>query len=260
MSALNIVKQHNEIHVVTDGCHYDNDGNILSFGPKAWPIAHFPGFVAVVGRTVAGPLFATTICQFATNVDELFDGAEDIVRTLDATFADLLGDGLGQAAIGGWSDERQQMRIAFITGGACRHTAPYTMTEYHGDQILCSPPLTPDLQNKMFGGMFSSIQEALPAENFAKKQITAQRQMTFKLPSGREGHGIGGFAQLLTVTRDSVSTKIVARFPDEAGGHLEPEPIDWATFRRESDATAGMSKLKRDMLMKKMAKGKLRAA
>lgn len=52
-------------------------------------------------------------------------------------------------------------------------------------------------------------------------------------------------------------TKIVALCPDEIGGHLEPEPIDWKVL---SDPTSSMSRLQRDVWLRKQAKAKRRAA
>ena len=49
--------------------------------------------------------------------------------------------------------------------------------------------------------------------------------------------GVGGFAELTTVSRDGVTQRIIDRWPgDEIGGPLHPVPNDWTAWRRLNPA------------------------
>jgi len=262
MSALNVLKRRDVIHVVSDGGYYDDDGRVLSFGCKVYPIAHFPGFVGALGRVLAGPLLAAALGQAASDIDALFDKIELLLPEFEDRFEDVLEDGVSGMMVGGWSAARNEMRLGYIKGRAKSEPDIHTLKIFAGDQAIAWPVISEARQLDAFGRLFYSIDDVPAPEDYAKRQLMAQRHTEFELPSGRKGCGIGGFGQLTTITRDGVGTKIVARYPDRVGEYMTPEPIDWAAFRAEGTgaSTAGLSRLQRDMLARKQRKAERRAS
>jgi hypothetical protein len=92
--------------------------------------------------------------------------------------------------------------------------------------------------------------------------LEVQRRTKFSLGEGYpERHWVGGLALLTTVTKDGVSQRVMHRWDeDRLGEIIEPLPVaDWKSWRATKAKAAmpdGMSRLKRDMLAKKIAKRK----
>jgi hypothetical protein len=72
------------------------------------------------------------------------------------------------------------------------------------------------------------------------------------------------------VRQDHIETKILKRSAEDVVGEkMYPRPVDWSQWRRDhalgaaqsaGDPTAGMSKLQRDVYLRKQNKAKRRAA
>ncbi len=72
-------------------------------------------------------------------------------------------------------------------------------------------------------------------------------------------HWIGGSALLTSIDRTGVTQRIVHTWPeDKVGEVIKPLPINWKQWIAERKY-AGLSRLQRERMMKKAAKGTLRA-
>jgi hypothetical protein len=86
-----------------------------------------------------------------------------------------------------------------------------------------------------------------------RKVLAMQRHMP--LPDGIGG--IGGWAELTTVSAGGVSQRIVDRWPeDQVGAPLHHGPIDWDRWHVDNPKP-GTSRLKREMAARKANKLRL---
>ena len=63
-----------------------------------------------------------------------------------------------------------------------------------------------------------------------RKLIMMQRHM----PLPGEIGGIGGFAEITTISEEGTTQRIVERWSDQIGDSFRPTPIDWAQWHRDN--------------------------
>jgi hypothetical protein len=86
-----------------------------------------------------------------------------------------------------------------------------------------------------------------------RKHLAMQRAMP--LPDGVGG--IGGFAELTTVSAEGVTQRVIERWPgDKIGAPLHHGPIDWDRWHADNPRP-GVSRLKREMAARKANKLRL---
>src|SRR4051794_31260127 len=71
MTAINVIRQSNAVHVLTDGAGYKPDGTMGIHAIKAWPIAHLNAVLASRGSAYFVPLLATNAAAAAKSFDHL---------------------------------------------------------------------------------------------------------------------------------------------------------------------------------------------
>ncbi len=227
MSAVNIICQprHGCLHIVTDSASYV-DGIVDGLGrPKVLTVPAWPGAITGRGPALAGAIVGETLsCKFPT-FDEAVAGAEEVLPGILERFSDIFStpypDRL-QVVIAGWSSERRQPESY----------------------------------------VFNASEAAAPGATQEEIEANAHYLVGSKLVRLSNRHYIGGSAQLTTITPAGVQQRILTRWKEDKIGELiRPRPIDWAKWRAELEGPpAGLSRLKRQMMEKKLAKGKLRAA
>ena len=90
--------------------------------------------------------------------------------------------------------------------------------------------------------------EKVDPESYLLHCMEIQRRKRF---DGR--HVVGGLAVLTSITADSVTQRVVHRWPEDQPGELiRPRAINWTAWRMERQS-AGLSRLKRERMLKKMA-------
>lgn len=279
MTAINVVRQRDRVHVVTDGAGYLGDGTVLSFVTKAFAVPHWPGVVAT-----RGPALATgTIGAYASSIFGSFDAAISGIEAALPRIMIEVGPVLAQAVqtqidvvLAGWSAARSRPESYYLRTGDqvwdVRHDEatnknailpdPFKLTEF--PRVAIAPTIRSEVRES---SGFAGVDGDEPTEQVLYDLalcIEAQRQQRFDF-EGMEIHCVGCFAQLSTVTESGVNQSIMKRWDDDLIGEpINPRPVDWAQWRREhpinGDSTAGMSKLRRDVLARKASKGKFRRA
>lgn len=120
MSVINVIKQTNAIHVVTDG--------LLGGGKASDPIVakavalpHIPCVIAARGAVMA-PLLVATQAQGARDFDDLGDRWNDILQIVMSHYPkEMSGDGAAPALeflVAGWSRRNDEPGLFFMTTGA----------------------------------------------------------------------------------------------------------------------------------------------
>jgi hypothetical protein len=276
MSAVNIICQprHGCLHIVTDSASYV-DGIVDGLGcPKVLTVPAWPGAITGRGPALAGAIVGETLsCKFPT-FDEAVAGAEEVLPGILERFSDIFStpypDRL-QVVIAGWSSERRQPEsYVFNASEAAAPGATQEEIEANAHYLVGSKLVrlsnaisAPVLSEKITkeSGFAGFDVDASPEEVIKALRITIEAQRHDEHP-GLDRHYIGGSAQLTTITPAGVQQRILTRWKEDKIGELiRPRPIDWAKWRAELEGPpAGLSRLKRQMMEKKLAKGKLRAA
>lgn len=252
--------RHSLIHLATDAAIYQHDQTVVAFGTKVWPVSHWPGLVACAGNAAAVPLFGWSLSQEFSAWDDLIDDAE---RGL-ANLARLVKDyGLSHAAVllAGISAKRGPEAYTFQTTTelppcTTREEAeaspyfqpPYVLTKL--PDVIMTPVAPPEMA---IAANYEGIDVDADPDVVVwgiRKVLAMQRAMP--LPDGIGG--IGGWAELTTVSEAGVTQRIIDRWPgDKVGAPLHHGPISWDSWHRQNPKP-GLSRLKRDMLERKARK------
>lgn len=287
MSALNIVRQPDSIHLLSDGAVYDADGVVRFIRPKTFALPHLRAFIGTRGPDRSTDLIGFALASLHRTFDELVDGIEEGLPEICAACADQLkgaASGRIELMIVGWSSERQSFEAYMIATREADWSAEagdgieqlgvgaYALTPI-ADWLVISPALSEErLREALSDGPRCDSPERFVPEMHGLALLEQQRRIRKgMLPDWQDEddqhHWVGGFALLSTVTRSGISETVIHDWNDTVGDLIEPESINWSKWwidRRDArardvaGATTGLSKLKREMLAKKARKGTLR--
>jgi hypothetical protein len=119
-----------------------------------------------------------------------------------------------ELVIAGWSDKNHRPEV-YLEAGHGLGTAVARGVLYRADGPLLGGPVT-DL-----GRAVAVDPEAFDPERDGVPIFEAMRSMRLRLdetqPDTAVGHGVGGFVELVTITRDGVEREIIHRWPDRVG-------------------------------------------
>lgn len=247
--------------MLTDTTAYTADRVLTSVTvAKATPLVSLPAAISCTGNSVVHRSVVRLVeTEFSSFDDLIQDGA----GALRDVFAELAGRGLldtfstAQAFLVGWHREENR-------------PGTYALTlEEDG-----SPPTFEDVSANVTGTPLPT-KEALKRCGFVLKPRDGYDESTdllhlMEVARHRENidagvNCVGGQAVLTTVTRDSLTQRVLHQWPDVVGELIEPVPIDWAAWRKTRGHTAtasvnveGLSRLQRKRILKKARKGTLR--
>ena len=228
LTAINVVKQRDTVHLISDGAHYDAEQRLVSTGPKVFALPHINAAVGIRGPSIALPLLAHFIGHGAVTYDGL---KSDIVSVLKHAFASTRTV-LKQAALGA--------AFEVVIGGISERSGPDAYVISGSDKGSMSPitpitdlgflPTTPEIdtlvermaidawiKNPASYGLATALIEEIDPVDFGLQIIEMQRAAKF---GGRDSCYIGGFAQLTTVRKSGIQTRVIRRWPDKIGRPL----------------------------------------
>jgi hypothetical protein len=242
MTAMNIIRRRDktgqpEIILITDGASYGPDGTLLAAAPKVDLLPHFSGFVMHSGGSAWTPAIAAMFAHIAADIDDLFVKAAWILQEVENKFEGISAEPMGRVIFGGWSDEKQQMRLGVIfseeaagldqggKGSEVIRPDAFTLQEFEGDQLLCQPPIGAKVFTEGLGSPIYDLAQIKDVDEFASFLLTAQRAI------GAPHRGVGAFGQITRITRAESSTRIFERYDDVIGEVMEPREVNWPAWR-----------------------------
>jgi hypothetical protein len=277
MSAIVTLRQRESVHIMCDGAGYGSDGTLQRVLSKAFSMPHLAAVISTRGHAAALSFIGTRLGTLFGSFDELVAGIEAelpaIANDSETLFA-MEGVTSTEIALIGWS-EKDDIGKAFTiqTGNASETRAEYADFEQPEPFKLVERPNAiawpvPDADIMRAAEFRDDVDiEKLVPEIDLLQIMEMQRRSLIEF-NGQEIHLVGGLALLSTVARGGVITqRVIHRWSEDTIGELiQPEPItDWKQWRtalatKNAGGTAGMSRMKREMIERKARKGTLRAA
>jgi hypothetical protein len=214
MSAMNILKQPDFVHLISDGASYDEHHRLVSIGPKVWPLSHINAAIGARGPSIALPLLAHFVGHAASSYDGL---KTNIVGVLKSAFANMkavtdlcpaIDKGMyADVAIIGFS-ERSGEPDAYVISKPKDEDAAWPVTQIPEMGFM---PSLPEI-NTWIKTIGVSINELDPCD-FGLRVLEMQRAARF-----HERCHVGGFAQITTVTRaGGINSKMLRHWNDTPG-------------------------------------------
>lgn len=278
MSAILVLRQHDSVHMMTDGAAYEQPSGIMHSVDLKKCFA-MPEISAAVSCT--GP--ATLSGYWGYRLPEVFDSFDDLVATgndrlpsLFEEYADAMreGDAFSTFYVIGWhagaarpaaycmdmwTDSSSRIDQVLANGHAAGTTVPQRFKL--AEQLAAGTPI-PAADRMTAAGL-----KIADDVNRMDPEIDLLHLMEVQRHEKIEGHHwVGGNAMLTSIDRHGVSQRIVHTWSeDEVGKVIEPPPIDYKAWRTARTMARiripdGLSRLQRERMEKKARKGTLRVA
>jgi hypothetical protein len=217
MTLLNVFVTSDAAHLATDGAHYGLDGRLHSIGQKVLTLPHLSCAVAMRGPSFVLPNLAAGMGSFGTFDELVAVFPEFLKEALDALgplFAKSPFDRRLETVLAGWSHDydRPQAYVLATHGGV--GLPPWEMV----DAGVWLTPADPSLITRLhaIGVDIDSLDFDPELDGLA----VAHQQRCRRWDIAQTGQPIvciGGFLQLTSVAKDTITSRIVHRWPDQIG-------------------------------------------
>jgi hypothetical protein len=220
MTAINIIRKKDSVHLISDGASYDAKQRLVSIGPKVFPLPHINAAIGIRGPTIALPLLAHLIGHAATSYDALKINIVEILSNAYANTRVVLEKGVTGSAlnvvIGGFSETVGADAYVVVCDDDGM-VSPLTQITDFGFMPSC-PQITSFVQMQAAKHQWSkSAIDEIDAADFGLRTIEMQRALKF---GDYNTCHVGGFAQITSIRPDGIETKLLRRWPDEIGSPL----------------------------------------
>lgn len=208
MTAFNAFVTSNEVHLFTDGAFVDTSNDkINGIASKVIPLLPYPAAVCASGPAFIPTLVAGALADTPSdNFDDLLTKFSEVVqRYMKKTPVDW---GRFQVGLAGWSPKENAPVFALIKSFQEGDTPAFAPTRVNRH---LSPPIL---------GIFSFDGEN--PEKSGKTLLEKQRRTLCRVEGGRTAYVVGAFAQHTIVSRDSVTMRVIERWPDRFGERISP--------------------------------------
>lgn len=276
MTAINIIVQAEAVHFITDGAVYSADGTLAAITSKVLPWPHMIAAIAMRGPVLALACYGSHLGMQFSTFDDLVVGIEEAAPLLVEKYSPLWCDSYpsnrSEIYVAGWSDERRQFEAYYLVTEAIDRELMIKQGMLFEGSLLAEPFKLHRLQADSWApgfdieefnrsGIKATSIERIDPEIDGRRVLEVQRQLRANLLEGLPPcHHVGGFAQRTTITSSGIEQTVFHRWPDELGSPILPGPIDYEhlqSLNRKVDVT-GLSRLQRERMLKKQAKGTLR--
>ncbi|WP_439496836.1 hypothetical protein [Bosea sp. (in: a-proteobacteria)] len=213
MSAISIFLTDDAAEVFTDAATYDGDGRIVSIEPKAYPMAHLGCVVNVRGSQAFARDFAPRISRAFWDFEDLISHlalAAEVAWEANQEMLNACHTGPDvEIFVAGWSKVRNRAE-AYVVASHDRNGERWALTPIGPFAAAPFDDSCP-LHDRMTDDVLAAGLELMEAQRNVRDE------------QGRGG--VGGFIQWSRVTRDSIHTTVVKRWPDAVGDLLGGEPL-----------------------------------
>jgi hypothetical protein len=228
MTAINVVRQANAVHVLTDGIVCDAEGVISEIGPNIFMLPNLPAALAIRGPSQFMPFLVHRLSRECQSFDELLKNV--VPAALDVHISIPMTLGYGDVrpnfdlVIAGWSNERGRPESFVMTNQEAREQVGLATAAWqlmHLPDVSIAPSVGV-AQIESVGWRVPESAEAFQPSIDGVKLVRAQRLSKGLRPAvpNRDIDSVGGFVQLTTVHAHGINSTILHRWPDRVGQRI----------------------------------------
>jgi hypothetical protein len=237
MAAINVIRQRQAVHILSDGAFCDPTGIVCEIGPNAFALPHLPAALAIRGSTHFMPFLVHRLSRECRSFDDMLGRIVPVAHEVHVSFPMAFGT-LGYGSIEpdfdivavGWSKSRGVPASYLV----CSHdravaqglaATAWQLVEL--PDVLIAPPIA-EKQISAVGWEVPHSPESFRPDvdgvALLKVQRLSRRQLDVSSGMRGEVYVVGGFIQLTSVSAHGVSSDVLHWWPDEVGRRIEPRP------------------------------------
>jgi hypothetical protein len=235
MTAINVIRQREAVHVITDGVFCDNTGMVCEIAPNVFAMPHLAAALAIRGSTHFMPFLVHRLSRECRTFDDLVAKIVRTAREVHMSFPMAFGS----LAYGAIVPDFDLVAVGWKTSGMAASylisnheriiskevtTSAWQLLEL--PEVLVAPPIDEAQVIAMRWQVPYSGDTFRPAVD-GVALLEAQRLTPRELDprSGTRGfvHVVGGFAQVTSVTRHGVHSDVLRWWPDAVGRKINPQ-------------------------------------
>ena len=236
MAAINVIRQRQAVHIVSDGAFCDATGIVCEIGPNAFALPHLPAALAIRGSSHFMPFLVHRLSREARSFDDMLPKIVPAALEVHGSFPMAFGT-LGYGTIEpdfdivavGWSKARDAP-ASYLVSSQDRPVAQglaakaWELVEL--PDVLIAPPIAEN-QISAVGWNVPYSPESFRPDVDGVALLKAQRLSRRELDprSGMRGqvYVVGGFIQLTTVSSHGVNSDVLHWWPDTVGRRIESQ-------------------------------------
>jgi hypothetical protein len=231
MTAINVIISNRAAHLITDGAVTDPSGKLLMLMGKTQTFPHLRSAIAVRGSKNLIPAIVDFAGSLGRSYDEVRDCAaskmRELAATYEATLVGMYGPQVTQYdfVMAGWSKEHNRPS-AFAVVSHDGHPGLSAWSQFDlGEYMLA--PTSPGLVAEFERPLSEYVKDHAEGEaregreslgELARRIVERQRDiLTIVTPEVGPVRNVGGYAQITTITRDTITSHILVRWNDLIG-------------------------------------------
>ena len=212
MTALNVFRTSEAVHVLTDGAHFEHGAEVVLM-PKVWPLPNLNAVFAARGQTSLLPLLVLAASHCSTgSFDDLKANIAPILEVCYKNALPMLAGNVdAEFVVAGWSEARGA--DSYIVRSHDREGPVWQVSEFGPVGLL---PGVQRIVDEVFPNGFDET--SFDPVRDGARIVDIQRTSFFESPHDGErplhAH-IGGFVQLTSVHRSGeISTRVIRHWRD----------------------------------------------
>jgi hypothetical protein len=212
VSTINMFLRRDAGYVVAESLYTDvSTGAALMMSSKVIALPEIPAVVMVRGSAIVLGLLAMHLGDnHRESFDDLPRAMKEFRPKIEAQTKDVPGANDFDIGMCGWSHSTNAPSLAFISSSVIHPQAPWESVS-PGNTFIC--PGTDE--------MLADIPDLDALDPIRDGLMILQRQRQIKVPSQIAGAPdmcfVGGYAELYTIKKDSITIQVLGHWPDKAG-------------------------------------------
>ncbi|MCK1401967.1 hypothetical protein IVB45_17810 [Bradyrhizobium sp. 4] len=229
MTAINIIVKADCAHVFTDGAFYSSAGILTHVGQKCFTLPTMDSALVIRGRCDVMPLLINEIdkrcSDFDSVVEEVASALQAVTTMAAVVMPEVLHAGAFDPAFELWLIGYSTSRRAFETYILPTHDYHAGLIAWQVGKVegsICAPAPTADAARA--AGLTEQVgldafDPAVDGLKLLEIQRLVPSAFDMRHPA-KVGCIVGGLAQLTTITREGIFTKVLKRWPDRVGQRI----------------------------------------
>jgi hypothetical protein len=236
MAAINVIRQKQAVHIISDGAFCDASGIVCEIGPNAFVLPHLRAALAIRGSSHFMPFLVHRLSRECRSFDDLLariaHAALEVHISFPMTFG-TLGHGTVEPdfdlVVVGWSQARDAPASFLVTSQdrvVARGLTSNAWQLLELPEVLIAPPIAEKQIAASGWNVPYSVESFRPDVDgiaLIKAQRLSRRQLDERSGLRGQAYVVGGFVQVTSVSSHGISSDVPYWWPDKVGRKIEPE-------------------------------------